>query len=775
MKRFGLPSWCVPVLAALAGPGWVRAEAILSPGDPILAIDLDSPNAVSSSPANEGPANVLDTLTTTKYLNTGQANSGFIVTPASGPSIVRSLVLTTANDQEPRDPASYALYGTNDPVTSPNHSLGNLENWTLISSGPLNLPSARQAVGPVVSFENTTSYTSYRLIFPTVKNMVVATSMQISGARLYASSDGSGPNLLAPGDLIRAVDVDVKMGGYLPANHPTFAIDRTATATTKYRNTGGVNSGFIVTPWVGPSVVTSFQITTANDAVTEDPAAWALYGTNAPIASTNNSAGDQESWTLIASGAVALPSERNMPGPEAAFPNATAYRSYRLFITALRDGAATGMQIGDIQFFGTIVNPVPTPLLAPGDPILAADLDSNPVSSSSYPTTPNNEGPANVFDGNTATKYLNFGEENSGFIVTPNFGISTVRSVVFTSANDFPVRDPITFALYGTNDAVVSANNSLGNLENWTLIATGATGLPELARFTPGPVVSFANQTAYQSYRLIFPMVRDPVAANSMQISEVAFYESSDGTGTNVLAAGGDVRAIDIDPQPTSNHPANEGPTLLIDGKSSTKYLNFGELNSGFIVTPSVGLTNVTAFRMITANDAIERDPTGWALYGTNDPIRDVNNSIASRENWTLIASGDVTLPLLRYASGPLVSFSNQQVFTSYLMVITSVYDSVLANSMQLAEIQFYGKVGSACPTPFADGDGDGDVDQIDYALFQACISNPGEGVTTPECACFDVGPKDNAVNSGDLAEFTKCFTGPLIPWSPAIAPDCVP
>jgi hypothetical protein len=63
------------------------------------------------------------------------------------------------------------------------------------------------------------------------------------------------------------------------------------------------------------------------------------------------------------------------------------------------------------------------------------------------------------------------------------------------------------------------------------------------------------------------------------------------------------------------------------------KYLNFGEINSGFIVTPSNGPSIVHSFQITTANDAVERDPTSWRLYGTDDPITSTDNSTGSQEN----------------------------------------------------------------------------------------------------------------------------------------------
>jgi autotransporter-associated beta strand protein len=130
----------------------------------------------------------------------------------------------------------------------------------------------------------------------------------------------------------------------------------------------------------------------------------------------------------------------------------------------------------------------------------------------------------NVFDDTTATKYLNFDELNAGLTVTPVNGASVVTGVRFSTANDADNRDPMTFVLEG-------ANSPAGP---WTLIASGNTGLP-LTRLTAGPNVIFTNETtgeftnatAYTSYRLRFPTVRDTGVANSMQISEISLLDAS--------------------------------------------------------------------------------------------------------------------------------------------------------------------------------------------------------------------------------------------------------
>src|SRR5438876_10750962 len=78
----------------------------------------------------------------------------------------------------------------------------------------------------------------------------------------------------------------------------------------------------------------------------------------------------------------------------------------------------------------------------------------------------------------------------------------------------------------------------------------------------------------------------------------------------------------------SANSPSSEGVANAIDGKT-TKYLNFDSRlpdpikPSGFVVTPSVGVTRVTGMRIESANDAPERDPKTVTLEGSNDDVAD--------------------------------------------------------------------------------------------------------------------------------------------------------
>ncbi len=345
-------------------------------------------------------------------------------------------------------------------------------------------------------------------------------------------------------------------------------------------------------------------------------------------------------------------------------------------------------------------------LLDANDFIIAIDTDPGTMSNSN---SPGGEGAVNALDLNPGTKYLNFGQLNTGFIATPFTPSTTVQSLRITTANDEPNRDPLTYELYGTNDTVTSGNDSFGDQENWSLISSGVTGLDtDPNRFSAGPVQSFANATAYNSYRVVFPTVRDAANSDSMQIGDFELFTSNDGTGSTVFNIANPVVAIGLDTQPSSSSPGGqtaeiaidafggsqsgspggEGPENVVDG-TLAKYLNFGGTNSGFIVTPSFGSAQVQSFQLTTANDAEGRDPAKWQLFGTNDPITSGNNSFGTSENWTLVDFGDVNMPAGRDTPGPVIPVTNATSYSSYKMLFPEL-KIINDPLMQIAEAAFF-------------------------------------------------------------------------------------
>lgn len=132
---------------------------------------------------------------------------------------------------------------------------------------------------------------------------------------------------------------------------------------------------------------------------------------------------------------------------------------------------------------------------------------------------PSDGKPIFTIDDNLATKYRNFGELNTGFVITPGFNFSTggsiARQLFFGTANDAPERDPLTFTFEGTTGDPLTGT--------YTLIASGSTGF-EIDPGRQAVVVgtTFPAAGAFTSYRIIFPTIRNPATADSMQLSEVA-------------------------------------------------------------------------------------------------------------------------------------------------------------------------------------------------------------------------------------------------------------
>jgi len=138
---------------------------------------------------------------------------------------------------------------------------------------------------------------------------------------------------------------------------------------------------------------------------------------------------------------------------------------------------------------------------------------------------PGAETPNLCLDNDASTKFLHFKGDfdpdggPTGIQVTPAVGATVVTSLTLTTANDVPGRDPIAFELYGANDGIDGT---------YTLIAAGDivdfAGEAEWPRFTMNETpITFDNDVAYTTYKLVFTAIRGPVggSVNSMQIAEV--------------------------------------------------------------------------------------------------------------------------------------------------------------------------------------------------------------------------------------------------------------
>ena len=155
--------------------------------------------------------------------------------------------------------------------------------------------------------------------------------------------------------------------------------------------------------------------------------------------------------------------------------------------------------------------------------------------------------------------------------------------------------------------------------------------------------------------------------------------------------------------RPALDHASNRSPAAeavanVIDNKTTTKYLNFGDGTdnnapltgiTGFTVTPSVGSTIVTGLGLTSANDAPERDPATYKLEGSNDGT-----------TFTVISEGAVPAFGAKRTNRVEVAFVNGVAYKSYRLTFPTVVNNTTANSMQIAEVELLGDAtGGTLPT----------------------------------------------------------------------------
>ena len=468
------------------------------------------------------------------------------------------------------------------------------------------------------------------------------------GQRLDAQSD-----ITQPGDPIVASS-DNSPGSEGVAN----AIDN---QPTKYLNFDKLDTGFTVSPQIGLTLVSGLTLTSANDAVPRDPASYKLEGSL-----------DGSTFEVISEGDVGAFAER-FESQTISFDNSNYYLHYRLtFPTVADEAGANSMQIAEVEILGV---QGPTDVTQPGDALIASSDNS-----------PGSEGVANAID-NQPTKYLNFDTLDTGFTVTPGVGGTIVTGLSLQSANDAPPRDPASYSLEGSLDGATFFEISSGEVPAFT------------DRFQTR-YVFFENSRAFASYRLIFPTVADEGGANSMQVAEIEFLGRVAELPQDVTQPGDAIIAS------SDNSPGSEGVANVIDNQP-TKYLNFDTLDTGFTVTPGVGITWVTGLTLQSANDAPPRDPATYLLEGSND----------GGVTFSEISSGDVPPFAERFQTNTIL-FDNGTPYVTYRLTFPTVADEAGANSMQIAEVELLGISGPV------------DVTQPGDAIIASSDNSPGsEGV----------------------------------------------
>ncbi|MDQ8190704.1 discoidin domain-containing protein [Roseibacillus persicicus] len=359
------------------------------------------------------------------------------------------------------------------------------------------------------------------------------------------------------------------------------------------------------------------------------------------------------------------------------------YQYFRFTQTALRGGGSeNSIQLSEFEmrFEGEA---------------LAGAVATNPGGNS-----PAGEPPASAVDGDVNTKWLDFAKAP----LVLDFGAPvTADGYRFATANDATERDPVSWTLEGSNDnsswtliheqldnptttlrkvfdyeflfsnppriyqferfyqivwggqegeidydveGATSINvqpdvGELTELESdvlyvtppadtdtvYTMTATNSNGTS-----TASTVIRNVTQTerTYRYVRFTPIRLREDLpgynTANSIQLTEFEFL--FDGTPVIPVSA----------TNPGGNTPAEQGPENLIDGDFTNKWLDFNKSN---VIFDFGAPTKINGYRLVTGNDALERDPTAWLLEASDD-----------QASWVLIDA------IVNLASDPLVDFN---------------------------------------------------------------------------------------------------------------------
>ncbi|WP_299888880.1 HYR domain-containing protein [uncultured Lacinutrix sp.] len=138
------------------------------------------------------------------------------------------------------------------------------------------------------------------------------------------------------------------------------------------------------------------------------------------------------------------------------------------------------------------------------------------------------------------------------------------------------------------------------------------------------------------------------------------------------------------------NSPGAEGVQNVIDQNSSTKFLDFNAFDGIGFEVDLLGVSHTAiAMEIVTANDAPERDPTSYEVFGSNDGM-----------TYTSITTGSIPCISTRFFSRTF-SFLNTNTYTYYRLNFTGTCGASSIN--QIADVQLYSAIGDiptiTCPS----------------------------------------------------------------------------
>lgn len=425
------------------------------------------------------------------------------------------------------------------------------------------------------------------------------------------------------------------------------------------------------------AILSSYSVTSANDAPTRDPQDWRLQGSN-----------DALNWQVIDSQTAQVFDQRYQTKTYM-ISNRDSFSHYRLDIT--KNSGDNLIQLAEFALSGEYqTDPPPV-----DNSEILTQIDNGTVTFSEQIHA--GEGATNLFDGNSYSKWL--AQNNTAWVAYQFTKQAHVTHYTLTSANDAPDRDPKSWLLQGSNDGQQwttldsQSNQGFNNryevnqytvnqpksfsfyrlnitdnhganytqLAEVALIGTFTNTPPNLeASFTAQPTnIHTGEQVQYHapdnmdSYSWYFE--GGTPNQSSAQSPTVSYHNSGyfDASLTVQLANQSDTllkpQLVVVSERPNNNVDiTSDSGVLLSQYGSSISGEGLNELTDDVLTTKYVvqsasswiehkGDQNyiVTGYSITSANDAPPRDPKYWTLEGSNDGINYTIIDNRDNQNWT--------------------------------------------------------------------------------------------------------------------------------------------
>ena len=121
------------------------------------------------------------------------------------------------------------------------------------------------------------------------------------------------------------------------------------------------------------------------------------------------------------------------------------------------------------------------------------------------------------------------------------------------------------------------------------------------------------NTYTYTYFKLEITNTKNFSSTNSVQFADFYFIYN----GVNI-----DMTSCTLT-NPNGNSPGNETVINLKDNNPSTKFLDFNIKSTGVtnVIFQFTSSKTIDSYKWRTANDATDRDPMSWKLYGSDNGI----------------------------------------------------------------------------------------------------------------------------------------------------------